>query len=164
MSQANRPRKRVSYACTASLASIAVAGCATGARVQFTTAQSLDALNVEVAKAVREYHAEIRAADTERRHAAVDAFAARIRASRDDGDATTQHVGQFNQALDQLQTDAEAENERLNATLDNLSLVTEAAAGLRRIAVESMTLNDEVRRYLTVRLSPPSASNELEGE
>ncbi len=153
MSNAEQHTTFVRYAAVAAVAMLAVGGCAVGTRVQITTAETLDALVGALGQAVDEYHLEVRGADVEKRRAAVDAFAARIRADHKDDEAATRHVMLFNQALDSLQHDAEAENSRHGATLENLRVVTEAAAGLRRIAIESMTLNDEVRRYLGTRLA-----------
>jgi hypothetical protein len=129
-------------------------GCAAGARVELSAAQTLDALVRDVEVALAEYHAEVNAADRTRRTSAVDAFVTRIRTDNDDEAATANHVKAFHEALDRILADVRVETNRHTATMDNVGEIRDVATGLRRLAIESMSLNDELKRYVTDLINP----------
>lgn len=137
------------HAKLAAAAIIGTVGCNAGARMQLSAAQTLQAVMNSVQLATAEYHDEIRSADVLRRRLAIDAFVQRIRDDHDDEHATADHVERFNKALDRLQQDGETENTRYLATVQNIRTLGEIGDGLKRLAVESMSLDDELRRYLT---------------
>lgn len=145
---------RLGFACAALMCA---AGCAAGARVQLSAAEALQTIMRSVQLATNEYHDEIRSADALRRRLAIDAFVQRIRDNHDDQSATADHVARFNAALDRLQQDGETENTRYFATIQNIRTLREIGDGLKTLAVQSMTLDDELRRYLTDLLQQDDA-------
>jgi hypothetical protein len=124
------------------------AGCGGDARVELAAADALDVAAAQLRLAFDEYHAEINRADQSRQHAAVGAFVARLRADIDDQAAIDAHTAAFTEALAALWADQRAEDQRCHNALDNLDAVGEVAAGLRRVGIATLTVSDEVRRYL----------------
>lgn len=155
--------RRVRYADYACLLITAAAGCASAARVQISAARSLDALTDAVQHAVDELHDEVLTADRRKRLSAVDAFVRRIRADHADDQRTQNHVDAFNHAIDRLREDADIEFARRVATLENLRAIREIAAGLRELGVQSMSLDDEARRYVTDLLQKPRTPDPKNG-
>ncbi|UCG16162.1 MAG: hypothetical protein JSV19_12795 [Phycisphaerales bacterium] len=138
-------RHAVSAAC---LLLLAAAGCGGDARVELSAATAIEQVAASVAVAMEEYHREVTAADDRREDAVVRALVERIRRDHQDEKATDAHVADFHQAMRHVRQDRDTEWRRYVATGDNLSVLTEITSGLRRLAVESMTLSDEARRYL----------------
>lgn len=128
--------------------------CAHHARVELAAATALDRLAAEVETALNEYHDELNAADRDKRAAVIDAFVNRIRTDHANPQQTTAHVQQFNDALDRILADTDVERTRMTATRDNIATVRDIAADLRRFAVQSMSLNDDLQRYLNDLLQP----------
>jgi hypothetical protein len=139
----NRPI--VSTACVLLLAA---AGCGGDARVELSAATAIEQVAASIAVAMEEYHREVNAADDLREDAVVRALVERIRRDHQDEKATDAHVADFHQAMRHVRQDRDTEWRRYVAAGDNLSALSEVTGGLRRLAVESMTLSDEVRRYL----------------
>jgi len=79
----------------------------------------------------------------------VSAFVARVQAAPDDPVAIDSHVADFKAALRKIRTDRVTEFTRHGAALDNVDVLRELARGLQQLAIESLTLQDEMRRYLT---------------
>ncbi len=124
------------------------AGCGGDAGVEFAAADALRAAAAGMQTAVAEYHAEVVAADDRREAELVEALIARIRASRDDEAALAAHAASFGEAMRKLRQDRQVEDARRAAAVEHAEVVEEVAAGLERIAVESLSLRDEVRRYV----------------
>lgn len=139
----------VRYCVAGGLVAMAMAGCGSSARVQLSAAQTLDTLTDSVRLAVDELHRDVITADRRRRADAIDAFVRRIQRDHADPAQTSTHVDAFHQALDRLRADTEIEFTRHLATVDNLRAIKEIAAGLRELGIQSMSLDDEVRRYIT---------------
>src|SRR3989304_2915754 len=78
---------------------------------------------------------------------AVQAFIERVRTDIADNEATDVHAAAFQEALRRLDADRQAAWERYTASLDNVATLREIAQGLRRLALVSMSLDDDVRRY-----------------
>ena len=127
---------------------LATTGCGGDARVELSAATAIEQVAASIAGAMEEYHREVTAADDRREEAVVRALVERIRRDHQDEKATDAHVADFHQAMQHLRQDRDTEWRRYVAASDNLSVLTEITSGLRRLAVESMTLSDEVRRYL----------------
>lgn len=143
-----------------------MAGCWGGAPVSLSATHAIDAVGAELRKALDEYHAEVDAADDLREDEAIAAFVARLQRDANDDAATAGHVAAFRAVMVKLRADRRVEAARHTAAVDNIRLLGEISAGVRRVAVESMTLRDEVKRYLTDLLDAqqtavmnPSASN-----
>ncbi len=127
---------------------LAAAGCGGDAGVEFAAADALRAAAAGMQTAVGEYHAEVVAADDRREADLVEALIARIRADGNDEAALAAHAASFGEAMRQLRRDREVESARQAAAAEHAEVVEEVAAGLERLAVESLSLRDEVRRYV----------------
>ncbi len=125
-----------------------IAGCGGDARVELRAADSLESLAAELELALHEYHNDLATGDNLRESAAIAAFVNRIREAADDPAEQDRHVAAFAAALDAVRQDRHAEWARFSATRDNIGTVREITSGLRRLAVESLTLRDEARRYI----------------
>ena len=124
-----------------------VGGCAGGARVELTAADSVEMLGASMTQTLAEYQADLARLDDERQRAAVQAFIERVRTDIADETATQFHAEAFRQAMQRLDADRRTAWERHAASLDNVATLHEIAAGLRRLALDSMSLDDDVRRY-----------------
>ncbi len=124
-----------------------ITGCGGDARVELAAADSMNAVGDAFALAVTEYHEETVRSDDARERGAVRAFAERVRRDADDEAKTEAHEEALLAALARIRADRAAEWERFRTSLDNVVVLREAAAGLRRLAVESLSLEDETRRY-----------------
>ncbi len=122
-------------------------GCGPNARVEIAAADSVDVLSASLNQALGEYHADLVRLDTERRIALVQAFIERVRKDIADEAAIETHAAALHRALQRLDADRQTADERYAASLDNVATLQEIAAGLRRMALESMSLDDDVRRY-----------------
>lgn len=130
------------------LAAMAAGGCGGDAGVELAAAQTIESLADSLSAAVAEYHQEVQAGDDQRESAVVAALIARVRQVAEDESATEAHAADFTEAMGRIRADRAVEWERYRAALDNLGGLKEVAAGLRRVAIESMSLEDEARRYL----------------
>jgi len=122
-------------------------GCGGDARVELAAADSMETLGTSMAQTLAEYHADLARVDDERQRAAIQAFIDRVRADVSDETATDAHAEAFQKALERLDTDRRADWERYTASSDNVATLREIAQDLRRLALNSMSLDDEVRRY-----------------
>lgn len=124
-----------------------IGGCAGDSRVELTAADSVELLGASMTQTLAEYHADLARFDEERQRAAVQAFIERVRTDIADESATDAHAAAFQEALRRLEADRQAAWERYTASLDNVAVLREIADGLRRLALDSMSLDDDVRRY-----------------
>jgi len=122
-------------------------GCAGDARVELAAADSVEMLGASMAQTLAEYQADLARFDGERQRAAVHAFIERVRMDVADEAAIDAHAEAFQEALRRLDADRKAAWERYSASLDNVATLREIAQGLRRLALESMSLDHDVRRY-----------------
>ena len=122
-------------------------GCGGDARVELAAADSLEAIALELENAIAEYDRDLTAGDDARERAAALALAEWLRPDGlDDADAEN-HTDAFLQAMDRLRADRAAARARYGASRDNVQAMREIASGLRRLAIDSLSLNDEARRY-----------------
>jgi len=137
-----------------------VAGCDGDARVELSAATALDRIASGMADALGEYHRDVAEADDRRETAVIDAFIERVRRESPDEQMTAEHAFAFREAMGRLRQDRRVEWMRFMAASDNLSTLIEVTDGLRRLAIESMTLSDEARRYLRqfVTTNPSAAT------
>lgn len=135
------------------------AGCGGDARVQLSAADALTATAGQVELTVHEYHQEVSAYDESRESEVVSAFVARVRADHADPAAVESHADRFKAALAKIRTDRDVEWRRRQAALDNVAVLRELARGLRRLALESLSLDDEMRRYLSNWLTTREKTN-----
>ena len=124
-------------------------GCGGDARLEMSAADALLATADQMVLTIQEYHEEVSAYDDSRESEVVSAFVARVQAAPDDPVAIDSHVADFKAALRKICTDRATEFTRRGAAMDNVDVLRELARGLQRLAIESLTLQDEMRRYLT---------------
>lgn len=122
-------------------------GCLGGAQVELSAADSIDALAGSLATSVEEYHGDVTQLDAERERWTVAALARRLRATEDDAEFDA-HLQAFHEAMARLRADREVAWRRYAATRANLNELQSLATGLRELALDSMSLSDEARRYL----------------
>jgi len=123
-------------------------GCGGDARLEMSAADALLATADQMALTIQEYHEEVSVFDESRESEIVSAFVARLQADPDDRAAVDSHVTDFKAALRKIRMDRDSELTRRQAAMDNVDVLRELATGLRRLAIESLTLQDEMRRYL----------------
>lgn len=139
-------------------------GCGGDARVELAAADALDAAAVELKAALNEYTAELHFADRNRRDAAIGAFADRLRRDIADDDVVQAHTAAFRQALNALNADSRTEWQRYDTTRGNIEALEEIAVGLRRVGIATMTVRDDVRRYLGTLIEARSQAQQTQGE
>lgn len=131
------------------IAGLISSGCAGGdARVEMAAADALDALAEELHGVVQEYHADLSAADDARQGDMVAALVFRLRTDCGDDDASARHAADFSASLERLQQDRKVAQQRRGVAGENLLLLRDTADGLRRVGVASLSLEDEMKRYL----------------
>lgn len=135
--------------CGLALFAAELSGCGGDARVELAAADSMDAIRAGLAQSLTEYHADLAALDEQRRAAATDALIDRLRSSLNDEAGMDAHAESFRQAMARLEADREAAWKRYAVSLDTVTLLGDIAADLRRLAADSMTVNDEAKRYFT---------------
>ncbi len=135
-----------------------VAGCGGDARVELSAADSIESLAGALKLALQEYHDDLTLGDDLRESAAIAAFVTRIQTADDDPAEQERHVADFTAALARVRQDRRVEWARFTATEDNIDTLREVTSGLRRLAVESLTLRDEARRYIHALIDRQRAS------
>ena len=127
----------------------AMAGCGGDARVELSAADGIRAAADQMELTLREYYQEVSTYDDSREAAVVSAFVGRLKADRENDAAIDGHAAAFAEALVKIRRDREVEYARRAAAGDNVAVLRELARGLERLGIESLTLKDEVKRYLT---------------
>ena len=137
-----------------------VAGCAGSARVELSAADSIEALAAELQAALDEYQSDLSQVDAERERLAVLAFISRVKTAVGEDSQMQAHGESLLGALERVRADRLAATNRFMAARENALALGEVAAGLRRIAVESMSVDDEVKRYFQSWMSVPGGSGQ----
>lgn len=127
---------------------IGLAGCGGDAGVELAAGDALAAVADQMQVTVQEYHRDVSRYDDSRESATVAAFVARVQSDHDDAAAMETHAGEFQAALRKIRDDRETEWQRRSDAMANVSVLREVAGGLQKLALESLSLRDEVRRYL----------------
>ena len=78
----------------------------------------------------------------------MDAFVRRIRGADVAEEEVARHTAAFGEALALLAADQREEWRRHDVTLGNVEAVDEVARGLRQVGIETLSVQDDVRRYL----------------
>jgi len=130
-----------------------VGGCGGDARVEIAAANVIDRSGDMRVRALNEYRNEIVAAASRREQNAVVALARRIRKDADNDEAVAQHVRDFTAALATLRADAQTELRRYGSSTDTVKTLREVARSMRDLAIASLSLEDETKRYLTDALT-----------
>jgi hypothetical protein len=126
-----------------------IAGCGGDARVELSAADALSAVAGQMRVAYDEYHGEVETHDDTRESAVTRAFVERVRRDSADEGKLDRHASEFEAAMTKIRADRRTEWQRRVAAETQIDTVLEVAKGLRRIGIESLSLQDEVRRYLT---------------
>ena len=124
-------------------------GCAGDGRTTLSAMDSVDVLGDALAGALVEYHDDLERLDDERERAVIDAFVERVRRNVAGGVSDEADAAAFRSALAQIRADRRVALERYLASWENLATIREVTRGLRRLALESMSLQDETRRYFS---------------
>jgi hypothetical protein len=151
-------RGRVARLICVAAGAVVLAGCCGDARVELSAADSIETLSAALEGALEEYHADLAGTDDQREAAVIAAFVRRIRDSAGDPAAQEGHVSAFTAALGHVRADRRVAWSRYAATRDNIDTLREITRGLRRLAVESLTLGDEARRYVHALIERRSAA------
>jgi hypothetical protein len=131
------------------LAMVAVGGCGGDARVDLSAADGIRAAARQMELTLHEYHDEVARYDTSREDAVIGAFVSRVKTDGQNDAALTGHVADFRATLDKIRKDRDTEYQRQAAAADNVAVLREMSRGLERLGIESLTLQDEMKRYLT---------------
>lgn len=131
------------------LAVTTTGGCGGDATMELAASDAIDAVADQMTVTVEEYHREVVAADADREAAVIAAFVRRVQHDHADTSAVDQHVDAFGQALGRLRQDRETVWQRREAAKANIQTLREIGGGLRTLALESLNLDDEMRRYIT---------------
>lgn len=124
-------------------------GCAGNATTALSAGDALGRVADQLDVAVDEYHNDVASHDDRREAEVASAFVARVVANAGDQDKLANDQAQFLMAMAKIRGDREVEWDRRNATKENIDALREVAKGMRRLALDSLSLNDEMRRYLT---------------
>ena len=128
---------------------LVLCGCGGDARVELSAGDALLAVANQMERTVQEYHQEVNDYDDARETAVVNAFVARVRKDAADGTLVEGHAAEFTQALAHIRSDRETESGRKSAAMENVSALREVSQGLQKLAIQSLSLQDEWKRYLT---------------
>lgn len=123
-------------------------GCGNHALLNIAAADSMEALAAQTRRALDEYRHDLDVADDAREAEVIAAFVRRVRTDAADDATVEAHGGAFRAALSRLRTDRETAWRRHSAASDNVARIEEIAGGLRRLAVQSMSLGDEWQRFV----------------
>lgn len=134
--------------CTLTMFFACIAGCGGDAGVELAASDALLAVADQMQLTVHEYHREVTRHDDTREDAAMAAFIARVQSEHDDAAAMQTHVREFRAALGKIREDRETEWQRQSAAMSNVGVLREIGSGLQKVALDSLSLRDEARRYL----------------
>ncbi len=143
-----RRRAAILFAAMVTAGVAGAVGCGGDARVELAASDALDGVAAQMQTAFAEYHGEVEAFDDGREAAVTAAFIARIRRDAADEAKCEQHGTEFAAALARIRADRRTEGVRSSRAAEQVAAVREVAAGLRRIGIASLSLQDEMRRYL----------------
>jgi hypothetical protein len=133
---------------------VACGGCCGNARVELSSADSIEGLADALAEALMEYHRDLTEVDEARRRAVANAFVARVLADAADASRAEEHTAAFLQAQERIRADWQVEWQRYTAAMKNVDTLGEVASGLRRLAIESESFGEEIRRYFQGLFEP----------
>lgn len=133
---------------TGILVAMSLTGCGGDARFELASADALHVVADELDVALNEYHAELVRLDDAREVEVVQAFVQRVRRDHDDETMMAGHEEAFVQALTHIRADRTAAWQRRQISAENVATLREVAAGLQKLALQSLSLQDEMRRYL----------------
>ncbi len=123
-------------------------GCVVGGRTNLAAADAIDVVVESLTQSLGEYHEELATGNEAQRRRALDALIERIKTDGEDQGRTAAHRAAFMEVLRRLGDGERVEWQRYATSLDHLAILGEIGDGLRRMARESASLDDEFRRHL----------------
>ena len=102
--------------------------------------------------------------DATREEAVVDAFIGRVKHDVANDEKLDVHSQSFAGALKRIRSDRAIEWQRHTAATDNVNLMREVGDGLRKLAVQSLLIKDEVKRYVTSLMDAKRKAQAAAGE
>lgn len=140
-------------------ASLLLSGCGGDARVELSAADALTAVAGQMQGTIEEYHVEVTRSDDARESAAIAAFVERVKKDAGNDAALAAHASDFEAALVKVRGDREVEWSRRNAAVENVVVLRDVSRGLQKLAIQSLALDDELKRYLTGWISARQATS-----
>lgn len=135
--------------CVLCVFAVLICGCGVPAVAVMAQAQSMHRATAEYRNAAAEWSADVEQGDSTREAAIIAAFAQRLRAKGATDSQVAEAIAQFTAALGKIRADRYAADERLRVVLDNCDALDESADALHQLALDSQSLDDEWRRYVT---------------
>ena len=137
------------------------AGCLGGnAGVELAASDAIEAAAHQFETMADEYHTTVVAFDDGREEAVTSAFIQRV---LNDQANAAEHGAAFTSSLRKIRADREVEWQRHTAAKENSAVLREVAVKMRGLAIDSLSLRDETRRYLTGWIEKARAAREKEG-
>jgi hypothetical protein len=127
---------------------LAITSCGVPPAVVMSLAQTMSVAAEQQRQAAARWAYDLEQADAVREARGIAAFVGRIRAAGDDDAKIADATQALIAALDKMRDDRWAADERLRVELTNADALDALGAQANTLAVESQTLNDELRRYL----------------
>jgi hypothetical protein len=132
----------------AAIAGALASGCGGDAHLELAAADALHVVADELDVSLDEYHAELAGLDDAREAEVIHAFVDRVRRDHADEAVMAGHEEAFTQAMERIREDRATSWRRHQGSADNVATVREVATGLQKLALQSLSLEDEMRRYL----------------
>ena len=123
-------------------------GCLGHAETELSAAQLLDALADEFRQSAEECRRDLALMDDQRELSAVNAFLERIDNRVGEDRSRPQDREALHEALAKIRQDRAVALKRYVTTMDNLDLLTEVSAGLKRLGLKQLELNYQTERYV----------------
>ncbi len=143
----SRRRRRVAWAAAGVLLTCGgTAGCLGSGRVEQAGAEVLDLVAKQTAGALDEYERDLQAIDADRRQAAVQNLAERVK--RDGPEKVDGHAAALLQSLEKIAGDRQAARQRYEAAMDNVEVLREVAGGFRRYGERVQQVNNQVQSVI----------------
>jgi len=114
-----------------------------------TTADALNAVAGQMAGTIDEYHRDVSLQDDTRESAVVSAFIVRVRNNANNQPQIEKDASDFQASLHKIRQDRDTEWSRRTNAMDNVRVLREVSRGLQKLAIQSLSLQDEMRRYLS---------------
>jgi enamine deaminase RidA (YjgF/YER057c/UK114 family) len=128
---------------------VGVSGCGGDAGLEMRTADVMHSGTAAARQALDEFQADLEAADDAKESMLILNFTQLVLQDIDDQPKVSQHIADFGAALAKLRRMREASRRRYQAAIESLDTMDEVATDLHKFAVDSLTMEDETRRYFT---------------
>jgi len=142
-------------------ASLALSGCAAGAKVDLAAADTIDLAVANLQRSLDESRVDLDASDETRESEVTQAFIARVQSATTPQE-TDRHAAEFAAALAKIRADRDVSRLRHSLSLETLDALRETSAALRHVALQSLAIDKEASRQIESLLSrkPPTSTKE----